>query len=112
MYSNLGEVVNVNTTRQRQAEIGKWSGHSWFTALWALNAELSDIDPNYTLIQVKMKFSRLCYYIHSDAPPRRRAQMNECIRNTERAIEKYELMKREFERNAIPPDHSFQQVEW
>lgn len=57
----------------------------WREILLKLDADLAQIDPDYEILQVKVKFGELRYYIKSAYTPgeRRGAQMTELIAQAE-----------------------------
>lgn len=57
-----GYVINADTPEERRLEIDGRKDWPEFNILVDLNDALEAIYPNYVLIQLKMKFGRLCYY--------------------------------------------------
>jgi hypothetical protein len=57
----------------------------WYDLIRSLDAELSAIDPTYTIYQIKEKFGVLRVYVESSASKKKIEKMNQIIR-------KYELL--------------------
>lgn len=104
--SSAGFVVNADSSMARAREIRKWRRDPWHLALYSLNEALSNIDPDYTLVQVKEKFGRLCYYFSTDHPQKRIA-MNKLVRDTEDYIDRLERQRRDFDKIAPPPGKTY-----
>lgn len=55
----------------------------WHQLIVSLDIELSKIDSNYTVVQIKEKFGTLRYYIASDATERKLRKMHKIIQRYE-----------------------------
>lgn len=91
----------MNTFGRRRVEIMKWKNHPWYVILYKLESDLSVIDKDYELVQVKEKFGELRYYIHSDSP--RRLEMNQLVRKASVDVAQLARQKQIFDRAAVPP---------
>ena len=56
----------MNQTERNEYLETKWVGPGWMPIVRELDAQLSFIDPDYTIVQVKEKFGGLRYYIDSE----------------------------------------------
>ena len=52
--------------RDKYLEI-EWTGPGWKNLIKELNSKMSELDPNYTIEQIKEKFGGLRYYFWSDS---------------------------------------------
>lgn len=57
-----GYVINANTPEERRHEINSFYLKSFIPTLLKLNEDLEEIDPNYTIVQLKIKFGGLSMY--------------------------------------------------
>ena len=56
-----------------------YCGEGWHQLIVNLDIELSKIDPNYVVVQIKEKFGTLRYYIETDVSKRKQLKMREII---------------------------------
>jgi hypothetical protein len=59
----FGYVGTRNTPEARQHEITVWASSKWFLTVKKLDEDLAELIPNYSLDQLKEKFSGLRYYV-------------------------------------------------
>jgi len=64
----------------------------WRDIIWDAHNKLVQIDPDYTITQVKAKFNRLRFY-YSPSQPQFREQMGAVIAEAEAAVDKLENVK-------------------
>lgn len=58
----VGFVGTRNTIIARRAEIDVWAGDPWYPVLRKLDEDLTELMPDYSLDQLKEKFSGLRFY--------------------------------------------------
>lgn len=114
MRSPGGEVVSVSTPFARRCEVAKWQNHPWYVFIWRLNNELSKIDPDYTLIQVKEKFDRLRFYYRASpgTPVSSKRRMSEAVLRESERIDRFERAREHFNRAAVPPSTGYEGIKW
>lgn len=79
--------MSIEDIRDRiPPEWGKWIqvGPGWYDIITSLDNQLAEIDPDYTVHQVKEKFGGLRYYFSTDKTGHEVNAMNELIRIAER----------------------------
>lgn len=64
----------------------------WRNIVWDAHNKLIQIDPDYSIIQVKPKFNRLRFY-YSPSQPQFKEQMDTVIAEAEAAVDKLENAK-------------------
>lgn len=85
------ELANIIARLDKNYGLEIWCGEGWWPIIKQIDAELSQIDPYYTVYQVKEKFGRLRYYFAPSAPHKSHDMMEVVERYSEEASKTCEL---------------------
>jgi hypothetical protein len=79
--------------RKQYIEIG-WTGNGWLPIIRDLDSEMSKVDRNYTIEQIKEKFGGLRYYYYTSSPANRWYFSSFGVRRYNKRVEKMHALVR------------------